>query len=444
MMHEWSWKKLKSKACFFILLFWALISSSLATASTWVEVDIGIIGASSDDILQSAVALAKERGAAGLTIRLDTPGGSLEVTRSMVKTILNADFPVLVWVGPSGSRAASAGAFITLAAHIAAMAPGTNIGAAHPIQIGMSGDKNEQDSHAAKKIENDTAAFIESIAKTRARNVEMAVSFVLASTSIAAEQALENKVIDLIASDLSTLYQQVDGREVLLASGTTVKIQAANAQIIRYESSLRQSLLTILSNPNLFYLLFIAGIIGLGFELTHPGALFPGVLGGVAMILALISMSILPVNFGALLLLLVGIAFMVGEMFLPSFGVLGFGGFAAFVLGSILLIDPGNVSGLAISLVTIIPGTLAVAGAAIAIAYLVVKSERSRVISGTEGMKGERGEALQDFVNGEGQVRVEGEIWSARTDDASVSVRGGDRVEIMEVQGLLLLVRRIS
>lgn len=418
-----------------------LVAASHAEASTWVEVEIGIIGPSSDDILQSAVAIVKERGADGLVIKLDTPGGALDVTRSMVKTLLNAEFPVVVWVGPSGSRAASAGAFITMAAHVATMAPGTNIGAAHPVQVGFGGgkeNKNDNDDHMAKKIENDTAAFIESIAKTRGRNVEMARSFVLTSASITAEQALGNKVIDFLAADLSSLYAQLNGREITLASGTKMAVKADAPQVITYEPSIRQSFLAILSNPNLFYLLFIAGLIGLGFELTHPGALFPGVVGGLAMILALISMSILPVSFGALLLLLIGVAFLVAEMFLPSFGVLGIGGFAAFIFGSLLLIDPGNTYGMSISLVTIVPGAIAVAAAALTIGYLVVKSERSKVKSGIEAMVGEVGEVMT-FANGEGQVKVEGEIWAAQSNDV---LQTGDRIQVVEVRGLQLLVRR--
>jgi membrane-bound serine protease (ClpP class) len=288
-------------------------------SGSWLEVEIGIIGTASADILETALREVKDNNYAGLIIVLDTPGGALEATRTMVKEILAAPFPVIVWVGPSGAHAGSAGSFITLAGHFATMAPGTNIGAAHPVQ-GMGQDL-EQGSDMRAKVENDTIAFMESIAKLRGRNVEMARSFVATSISITAEEALENKVIDLVAGDLTQVLKAADGRTVTVGEQKTVQLKTAEAQRVQYEKSIRQKFLEILSNPNLFYLLFIAGLLGIGFELTHPGTLVPGVIGAISLILALISSAVLPVNFGAMLLIVASVAFMVAEVFLPSFGI---------------------------------------------------------------------------------------------------------------------------
>ncbi|MFY7929538.1 MAG: NfeD family protein, partial [Oligoflexus sp.] len=355
-------------------------------SGSWLEVEIGIIGTASADILETALREVKDNNYAGLIIVLDTPGGALEATRTMVKEILAAPFPVIVWVGPSGAHAGSAGSFITLAGHFATMAPGTNIGAAHPVQ-GMGQDL-EQGSDMRAKVENDTIAFMESIAKLRGRNVEMARSFVATSISITAEEALENKVIDLVAGDLTQVLKAADGRTVTVGEQKTVQLKTAEAQRVQYEKSIRQKFLEILSNPNLFYLLFIAGLLGIGFELTHPGTLVPGVIGAISLILALISSAVLPVNFGAMLLIVASVAFMVAEVFLPSFGILGIGGFIGFIVGSTLLVDSRNELGLAISWLSIIPSALVIAGFAFLVSYLVVRNQRSKIQSGSEGLIG--------------------------------------------------------
>jgi len=416
-------------------------SGAWAASEKWLEVEIGIIGTASDDILKSAIDRVEKEKLSGLLVILDTPGGALDATRSMVKAIMKATFSIVVWVGPSGSRAGSAGAFITLAANVAAMAPGTNIGAAHPINADGS-DLGESDG--AKKIEEDTAAFMESIAVKRGRNLEMAKAFVLASNSVTADEALENKVIDLIAADTEDIFRQLDGKTYELPTGEKRAFRTAGAAAVAYERSLKQEILQVLSNPNIFYLLFIAGLIGIGFELTHPGVLFPGVAGGISMILALIATSVLPVSMGAMLLLLAGVAFMVGEIFLPSFGVLGIGGFLAFLIGSFLLVDPSNAQGLRISLYTIGPGAAALALALLVIGYLVLRSGRAAVVTGAEAMIGKHGKAVAPFTDGCGQVRIEGEIWNARVMDASVGDLGmGDAVGVVGMEGLTLCVKRV-
>lgn len=406
--------------------------------ATWLKAEIGIIGTASADILESALKEVTKNKHAGLIIQLDTPGGALDSTRAMVKSIMAAPFPIIVWVGPSGSRAASAGAFITLSAHIAAMAPGTNIGAAHPIK--MDG-KDITQQEGSKKVENDTVAFIDSIAKARGRNEEMATSFVITSVSITAKEALENRVIDYIADDIKTLFKKIDGKEIELQSKDKITLATANATTVDYKKSVKQQLLEILSNPNLFYLLFIAGLIGLGFELTHPGVIFPGVAGGICLILAFIAMSVIPINFGALALVLLGIAFLIAEIFVPSYGSLGIGGIVAFVIGSFLLVDPSNELGLRISLITIAPGAIAVAAAAAIIGYLVVRTQRSKVKAGVEEMIDLEGIVLQDFIDRKGRVRISGEDWAAVLQGPeNLPLKKGDSVIVKKVEGLYLYV----
>lgn len=405
--------------------------------SSWLNVEIGVIGAASDDILSSALKQVERQEHRGLIITLDTPGGSLEATRSMVKQIMNAQVPVVVWVGPDGARAASAGTFITLSAHIAAMAAGTNIGAASPIQ---AGGKEIESETVKKKVEEDTLAFIESIAERRQRNVEMARSFVLSALSITASEALKNNVIDLIANSRSELLAKIDNKTIKLGSDS-ITLTTSNTHIETYEPTIQQSFLQILSNPNLFYLLFLAGLIGLGFELTHPGSLFPGIIGGICMILALISTAVLPVSFGAMILVLAGVALMVVETFVPSFGILGVGGFAAFVIGSFLLVDPANEQGLRISWLTIIPGALTVALTVVAIGYLVLKAERSKTKTGAQSLLGKTAYAVSDFQNGQGQVKVQGEIWRAKATD-NYAISNGDELVVNDMEGLNLLVAK--
>jgi membrane-bound serine protease (ClpP class) len=405
------------------------------TRGAWLEVEIGGIGAASEDILETAIDEVKQEGLAGIVIVLDTPGGALENTRGMVKDMLGAPFPIVVWVGPAGSRAGSAGAFVTLAGHVAAMAPGTNIGAAHPV----GGQGEDIKDEMGRKVTNDTLAFIESIAKARGRNIEMARSFVETSVSITAEEALDNKVIDLLAKDLDALMTAMDGKTVEVAEGRRLTLATATASRLRFEKSLRQKLLEIVSNPNLFYLLFMAGLIGLGYELTHPGMIFPGVVGGICMILALIATSVLPISYGAAALILVGIGCMIAEAFVASFGILGIGGFVAFVIGSVFLVDPKNEAGLRISWLTIAPGAVAVALAFVGLGYLIVRSRRQVVRSGREALPGATGVALDGFVGGRGQVRVEGAIGSAELQHPA-SVAKGDVLQVVAVQGLKLIV----
>ena len=416
-----------------LLLMTALLSNKPTTV--WLKLDVGIIGPATPEMVERALQEVTANGYQGLIIQLDTPGGELQTTRRVVQQILGATSPVIVWVGPSGAHAGSAGSFITLSATVAAMAEGTNIGAAHPVQ---ASGKDVEQSAAGNKIINDTIAFIESIAIARGRNVEMARSFVISSISITADEAIEHQVIDVIANDLADLLEQLHDRTVT-QKGTSMKLVSQGATVVDYQPSLRQLALELLANPNLFYLLFLAGLIGLGFELAHPGGLFPGIFGGICLLLALIATAVLPVSFGAAGLIVVGIALLIAEIFVPSFGILGIGGVAAFLLGSVFLVDPDNLHGLRVSWYTIAPGAVVICGLALMIGYLVMKTYAFKANSGVETLIGEQAEVVDNFDDqGLGRVRVQGEIWQAQA-QAPYPTKG-DTVKILARSDLLLTV----
>lgn len=406
----------------------------------WIVVDIGIIGTASEDILDQSIKEAVDSAKDGIILRLDTPGGALENTRNMVKSMMASPVPIAVFVGPAGSRAGSAGAFITIAGHVAAMAPGTNIGAAHPVQATGA---DVEEGEIERKVMNDTLAFIESIATTRGRNVEMARSFVATSVSITAEEALENNVIDFIVDDTKQLLENMDGLEVTLASGAKRTLQTQNASLVTYERTFRQKLLEIISNPNLFYLLFMAGLVGIGYELSNPGMFFPGILGGICLILALTATSVLPVNWAAFALILLGIGLLVAEAFVPSFGILGLGGLVAFALGSVFLIDTKE-SGIGIDPIVIGATVVTVGGLFLFFGFLVVRAERAPIRSGIEGMIGERGTAIRDFVDGKGQIRAAGSIWRAKAIREDIVVREDDPVVVRNIESLTAYVEKIE
>lgn len=429
---------------FFRTLFTFVVTLLLPTlawgadpAPKWLELRLGTIGAASADVLKSAFNEIGKEKMDGLLIVLDTPGGSLDATRTMVQDIMGAPIPVVVWVGPDGAHAGSAGAFITLAAHVASMAPGTNIGAAHPIDI--TGGDIEGPSDLRSKVENDTVAFIQSIAGTRGRNQEMAASFVRNSLAITAQEALENKVIDVIAPDIKTLMKGLDGREVKIGEATK-PLRTANAELITFQRSFRHELLEILSNPNLFYLLFIVGLLGLAFELTHPGVIAPGVVGAISLLLALIASSVLPVSFGAMLLIVASVVFMVAEIFLPSFGALGIGGLIGFITGSILLIDDKAEPGMRISPWLIIPAALFLLAFFMGLGWLVMRNMRAKAKTGVETLLGAEVEAVEYFVDGHGRVRIFGEYWNA-TEVNHQTVKPGDRLFVEAIEGLNLKLR---
>jgi membrane-bound serine protease (ClpP class) len=384
--------------------------------------------------IDRAIERALENHAELLVIELDTPGGLLEATRTIVQTLLNTKLPVVVFISPAGARGASAGTMITLAAHVAAMAPATHLGAAHPVGLfGIGGD----DKVMAEKVVNDTSAFIKAIAELRGRNAEWAISAVRESQSITSDEAVKLKVVDLIADDLTDLLRQIEGREIKLDREHKVVLHPAGKPVIYQEMSFRQSFMSILSNPNLVYFLLILGLIGLYIEMSNPGLVLPGVLGGISLLVALIAMQTLPISYGAVGLILLGLALLVAEAFVPSFGVLGIGGLASLMIGSLFLMDE-SLTDLRVSPPMVFGAVATVGVVALWIGRLLLKTFRLRPQSFQSSMVGRRAEVRIAIEPGQpGKVFLNGELWSAAADR---SVPAGAEVVIRSVEGLLLRV----
>jgi membrane-bound serine protease (ClpP class) len=405
----------------------------------------GTVDAGSRAFLVDCVRRAQEAGHQALLVRLDTPGGELESTRDIVRAFLGARVPVIVWVGPSGARAGSAGVFITLASHLAGMAPGTNIGAAHPV-VGLSGQDPEEagGKEMARKIENDAVAFVESIARQRGRNVEWAISAVRRSESISAEKALALHVIEHVAPTQEALLEWADGRSVTVAD-KPVTLRTANAQLVELTPSLPQSLLHALAQPAVVYILFLLAGLGIAVEFTHPGLFAPGILGVVCLVLALLASSALPVRSGAIVLLLLGVALLVAELFITS-GLLGAAGLGLLVLGGVFLMDRFDPewfldSPLRVPLRTMLPTAVFVAGAAVYLAFRAAETRRKPQLTGDLGLVGEVGQTLDTVSPSGGAVFVHGERWSAIS---STPLPPGARVVVRRVEGLTLFVDEVK
>jgi membrane-bound serine protease (ClpP class) len=407
-------------------------SVSISPQVHLIVVDGGINPAV-DDFIKESIRRAHVSGAKALVIQLDTPGGLLSSTRSIVKEILGAPLPVIVYVAPSGAGAGSAGVFITLAGHIAAMAPGTNIGAAHPV----AGGGQEVKGVMGEKIENFTASFSETIAERRGRNTEFAIQAVRRSISITDKEALEKNVIDIIAYDLRDLLKQAEGREVDI-NGTKQKVSFKGVRVQTFEMALRQKIIDILSDPNIAYLLLMAGVLGLYMEFSNPGVIFPGVAGGIAILLALTSFQILPINYGGLALVLLGIALLVGEAFIPSFGVLGIGGIISLTLGSLLLFDY-RTSDLVLDKTIVFTAVGTLSALVVVVGYLVVQAHRRKPTLGVEGLLGETAE-VKVRLNPEGKVFVHGEFWNA---EGEGEIDVGEKVKVAGFDGMMLKVKRL-
>jgi membrane-bound serine protease (ClpP class) len=348
--------------------------------------------------------------------------------------MLGSPVPVLVYVAPSGAGAGSAGVFITMAAHIAAMAPGTNIGAAHPVGGGGEDVKGVM----GEKIENFTASFSETIAQKRGRNTEWAIDAVRRSVSITEKEALKKKVVDIVAKDLDDLLKQAEGKKVEVESGERI-LSFKDVRIERFEMGLKQKVINILSDPNISYLLLMAGILGLYMEFSHPGVVFPGVAGGICLLLALTSFQILPINYAGLLLIFLGVSLLIGEAFLPSFGVLGIGGAISLALGSLLLFDTES-SDLAVDRSIIFAVVITLSGLMLLLGYLVFKSQRRKPTLGLEGLVGEIGE-VREALSPSGKIFVHGEYWDAEGDGA---IAAGEKVRVVGFDGMRLKVRRVA
>lgn len=407
----------------------------------------GPIGPATSDYVARGLAYAQEQNAELVILRMDTPGGLDTSMRAIISDILASPVPVASFVAPSGARAASAGTYILYASHVAAMAPGTNLGAATPVQLGGGGggapadgdEGGEEDGDGGRptiedKAINDAVAYIRGLAELRGRNAEWAEQAVREAASLPAHEALAKTVIDLMADDVATLLARIDGRTVEAAGGD-VKLETAGLTVVERQPDWRTELLSIITNPNVAYILMLIGIYGIIFEFYSPGLVFPGVIGAISLLLALYALHVLPVNYTGLALILLGIALMVGEAFTPSIGAVGIGGVAAFVLGSVLLMDT-DVPGYEVSWAVITPVALAAAASFLAIAMMAMRSRHRPVVSGPEEMIGSPGEVL-DWSDGHGHVRVHGEAWRAH---AAAALRPGQAVRVRRRDGLVLEV----
>jgi len=392
----------------------------------------GIINPVVAEFVGKAVDRAEAERAELLLLHLDTPGGLDTAMREIVVKILGSEVPVVVYVSPSGARAASAGVFITLAAHVAAMAPGTNIGAAHP--VGLGGGRMDKDM--AAKVTNDAVAYLKSIANKRGRNARWAELAVRESKSITAQEALKLGVIDLVAPDREALLKAIHGRRVETVLGKRI-LATRNAPVESMEMGMRQRFLNAISNPNVAYILMLLGFYGLFFELSSPGAIFPGVIGGICLILAFYAFQSLPVNYAGLLLILLAVALFVGELLVVSHGILTMGGIVAMVLGSLMLID-SPYPFMRISWSVIIPAVALTVLFFLVGLGLAVRVHRERSTMDKGGLLGLKGVAKTD-LDPEGQVLVHGELWQAVSDEP---VSRGEAVVVTDVEGLRLKVKR--
>lgn len=431
-----------------------------------LELD-GAIGPATSDYIVRGIRKAAEEQAQLVIIQMDTPGGLDTAMRDIIKAILSSPVPVVTWVAPSGSRAASAGTYILYASHVAAMAPATNLGAATPVPVGGGQpappaekpatpdrvDDGESDDDSGKADEtrdraepapmrggpeakaiNDAVAYIRGLAEQRGRNADWAERAVRESASLTAERAVEQNVIDLVAADMGELFRKIDGRTVSTERGDVV-IRSEGLAVERVEPDWRTELLAVITSPTVAYMLLLAGIYGLIFEGYNPGAILPGVVGAICILLALYAFQVLPVNYAGLALIVLGILLMIGEVFMPSFGALGLGGIVAFVVGSIILMDT-DVPGFGLPMAMI--GSVALLGgsAVMAIIWFAVRARNRPIVSGREDMIGAAAIAIDDF-EGSGHVRAHGERWNAQS---AVPVRRGQPLRVTEMHGLVLKV----
>ena len=384
------------------------------------------------EIIVKAIKQAGQEKAELLIIKLDTPGGLDSSMREIIEAIVSSPVPVVAYVSPAGARAASAGLFISMACDIFAMAPGTSTGAAHPVSIGTSGQ--EQDKTMEEKVTHDAAAYIRTLAEKRGRNIQMAEDAVRKSLSYTEQEALKGKLIDLIAKNEQELIEALDGKEIKRFNGEVQALNLEDQTLVELPLTFRQKLLMAIANPNLAYILLMLGLLGLYFEFANPGAIFPGVIGGISLLLALFSFQILPVNYVGLLLILLGTVFFVLEIKVTSYGALAVGGAISLFLGSVILIK-SPIPELRPSLKFIVPVVLGVSLIFVLLVYLVIKAHSRRALTGKEGLVGETGQALTP-ISQAGKVFVHGSIWRAVSDD---KIEKGDKVQVVEVQDHLTL-----
>jgi membrane-bound serine protease (ClpP class) len=420
---------------------WAVVTAT--NKAYLVEVD-GAIGPVTQELIMRGIDNAEDEAANMVILQMNTPGGLDHSMREIIQGILDAHVPVVTFISPQGSRAASAGTYILYASHVAAMAPATNLGSATPVQVGgvpttptdpgSAGEQQGDDGKTSmeKKIINDAAAYIKGLAKLRGRNEAWAELAVREAASLTAEEALEKNVIDLVADDLTALLQQLDGREVNV-KGRNVTLETEGLVIERITPDWRSSLLAIITNPNIAYVLMLVGIYGLILEFSNPGIILPGVVGTICLLMSLYAFQVLPINYAGLALLGIGLAFIIAEMFVSSGGILGIGGVVAFTVGSIMLFDDEYI---AVS-IPLIGGTALVAGGFMLWILKKFSTLRhSQVVSGAEYMIGRTGTVIEDF-SGRGRVEIDGESWLA---DSNEHLTAGQQIRVDAIDKLVLKV----
>ena len=396
----------------------------------------GVVNPVAADMIHEAIQEADAANSQCLIIEMDTPGGLMKSMQVIVKDILSSPVPVVVYIAPSGSKAGSAGVFITYAANIAAMAPGTNIGAAHPVNFGGGGDTSKT---MMEKITNDAVAFIRSIAEKRHRNADWAEEAVRESASIPASEALKMGVVNVIEPSVDSLLIWLNGREVEVLNGKKT-LNTSDARIVNVEISWRYKLLNVISDPNIAYILLLIGMMGIFFELQNPGSILPGVVGGISLILAFYALHTLPVNYAGVLLILLALILFIAEVKIPSYGLLTVGGVISMVLGSIMLFK-GSMPFFQISWKVIAFATIVTALFFLFVIGLGIRAQRRKPVTGNEGLLGEVGKAVDDFIKGTGQVSVHGEIWEATSSD---KIKKGDEVTVLTVKNLKITVKKNS
>ena len=432
---------MKKRTIIFFLLLMSIFFYSLAAYYTTPKSSIyllqlsGIINPITSRYVVGGIEDAEAEEAECLILQLDTPGGLDTSMRDIIRKMLNSPIPIIVYISPSGGRAASAGVFITLASNIAAMAPGTNIGAAHPVVMG----EGEIDEEMKAKMENDAAAYIKSIAEKRGRNVQWAEKAVRESASITEQEAIEIGIIEFIANDVEELIEIIDGVRVTTASGTRT-LKTKGAEIIPVKMTFKDLFLHSLTNPNIAYILLFLGIYGILGEFSNPGSFFPGIVGGISLILAFVALQSIPINYGGLLLIIFGVVLFVIEVYTPTFGLLTAGGVTSLILGSFML-SKSTAPFLRISLGLIISMSLATAAFFVFALSKGIKIQWKKPVTGREGLLGKVGIAKTDLAP-EGTIFIHGERWQACAEDETI--KEGEEVEVLEVKGLNLIVKKYT
>lgn len=424
------------KRKFFLFLISVILPLSLVPAVVKLNIDGPIDTITEEYIGDNFIKLGEKKDLQLIIIEIDTPGGYDTSMRNIIKHIMNSPVPVAVFVSPKGARAASAGFFITIAADIASMAPGTNMGAAHPVSI--TGTKIEDTMR--EKITNDAVSYAKSLAKSKNRNLELSEEAVRLSKSFTAEECFRNNLIEYIAENTDDLLTQLDSKEVVMTSGKKVRLRLQDKKVINIPMSGRQKFLRTITNPNLAYFLLIFGLLGLYLEFTHPGTIIPGVLGGISLLLAFLAFQILPINYVGLLLILLSLGFFIAEIKVQGFGMLGIGGIISFTLGSIILIN-APIPEMRPTMSIIITFSVCFGLIILFLTFKVFKAMRRRIETGEEGLGGETGTARTDIDSRSGKIFIHGEWWNAVSD---TPIPAGSKVEIVSRKNFVLKVRSIE